>query len=237
MTRQQEIATNLKTVDERIRRACDAADRHREDVQLIVVTKSCPASDIEILHDLGVTDVGENRHPEAGRKKEALGDVGRDLVWHFIGGLQSNKAAAVAEYSQVVQSVDRAKLLPGLSKGAQQAGRSVACLVQVNLDGPAAPDTSTRAGARPFDVAELARAVDATEGLKLRGVMGVAPLDGDPAEAFSTLSEIAETLREIYPGCRLISAGMSGDLEQAISAGATHVRVGRSVLGERPPLR
>lgn len=237
MTRRDEIAANLEAVEERILRACDAADRNREDVQLVVITKTYPAGDIEILHDLGVTDVGENRHPEAGRKKEELGDVGLDLVWHFVGGLQSNKAAAVAAYSDVVHSVDRAKLLSGLSKGAKESGRSVACLLQVNLDPPSAEDTSGRAGAHPSDVTELARAVEATEALDLRGVMGVAPLGGDPVAAFATLAEVAGTLRETYPLCRLISAGMSDDLEQAVAAGATHVRVGRSVLGERPPLR
>lgn len=237
MTRRQTIAANLEAVEGRIRRACDAAERRREDVQLVVITKTYPASDIEILHGLGVSDVGENRHPEAGRKKEELGDVGRDLVWHFVGGLQSNKAAAVAAYSDVVHSVDRAKLLPGLSKGAHQAGRPLACLVQVNLDPPEADDTSGRAGAGPSDAADLAHAIETTEGLELRGVMGVAPLGGDPATAFAALARIARMLGETHPRCRLISAGMSDDLEQAVAAGATHVRVGRSVLGERPPLR
>jgi pyridoxal phosphate enzyme (YggS family) len=232
VSRADEVRDGLALVRERIARSCDGAGRDPAEVSLIVVTKFFPASDVRILADLGVTDVGENRHQEAEAKAAELVDL--RLTWHFIGGLQSNKAAAVAQYADVVQSVDRAKLVGGLSRGAHQRDRTVDCLVQVDLDPEPQPG---RGGCAPADVAELAAAVDAADGLRLRGVMAVAPLGADPAEAFSGLARIADDVRRAHPDATWLSAGMSADLEAAVQHGATHLRVGSAVLGQRPSVQ
>jgi hypothetical protein len=232
-SRHDEIAHHLEVLKARIAAACDLSGRSPEEVTLTVVTKFFPASDVRLLAGLGVTDVGENRHQEAEAKAAECADLG--LRWHFIGGLQSNKAAAVAAYADVVESVDRAKLLTGLAKGAHERGRVLDCLVQVSLDPPGAHEG--RAGAMPEDVVPLAERVVATEGLRLRGVMAVAPLEEDPAAAFARLAEVAADVRLVEPSATWMSAGMSGDLEQAIGAGATHVRIGSAVLGRRPDFK
>ncbi len=231
--RKDEIAHNLEVVRARIAAACADAGRDPAEVTLTVVTKFFPASDVRLLADLGVTHVGENRHQEAEAKAAECADL--DLRWHFIGGLQSNKAAAVASYADVVESVDRAKLLKGLSRGAHERGEVLDCLVQVSLDPPAAG--AGRAGAAPVDVPALAERVCAAEGLRLRGVMAVAPLGEDPGAAFARLAEVAEEVRRVDPSATWVSAGMSGDLEEAVAAGATHVRVGSAVLGRRPEIK
>lgn len=224
MSRSEEVAAGLAATRRRIADACDAAGRDHDEVTLIVVTKLFPASDVRLLHELGVRDVGENRHPEARDKKAECADL--DLTWHYIGNLQSNKATAVASYADVVQSVDRVKLLGPLA----EPRRDLDVLVQVDLAAEAKPG---RGGVPPVEALELARQVEATPHLHLRGVMAVAPLGGDPALAFARLAEIAGAFRELGPRVTWISAGMSGDLEAAVRAGATHVRVGSAVLGSR----
>lgn len=231
--RREEVARNLATVRGRIAAACEKAGREPSEVTLTVITKFFPASDVRLLAELGVTDVGENRHQEAVLKAQETADL--DLRWHFVGVLQSNKAAAVASYADVVESVDRPKLLRGLATGAHRRGRELDCLVQVSLDPPGAGPG--RAGADPADVPELARRITGTEGLRLRGVMAVAPLGEDPAEAFARLAEVAEDVRRVEPTATWVSAGMSGDLEEAVAAGATHVRIGSAVLGRRPEIK
>jgi PLP dependent protein len=232
--RRDEIAVNLEVVRQRITAACASAGRSADEVTLTVVTKYFPASDVRLLADLGVADIGENKHQEAEAKAEECQDLG--LRWHFIGSLQSNKAAAVAAYADVVESVDRAKLLAGLTRGAHRRGRTVDCLVQVNLD-PDAGAGSDRGGAAPADVVPLAEQVAAAEGLRLRGVMAVAPLGEDPVPAFERLARLADEVRRVDPSATWVSAGMSGDLEAAVQTGATHVRIGSAVLGPRPLLR
>ena len=228
--RADEVARNLDRVRGRIADACERVGRSPDEVTLTVVTKFFPASDVRLLADLGVRHVGENRHQEAEAKHAECADL--DLTWHFIGGLQSNKAAAVARYADVVESVDRAKLLRGLTTGAQETDRSVDVLVQVDLD-PVPDADRGRAGCAPVDVERLAEQVAATAGLRLRGVMAVAPLGADPVPAFAKLAEIAARVRLVDPAATWVSAGMSGDLEQAVESGATHVRIGSAVLGSR----
>lgn len=230
--RADEIAAGLAETRERIAVAAEAAGRPADDVHLVVVTKFFPAEDVRTLAGLGVTDVGENRHQEAAAKAAECADLG--LRWHYIGGLQSNKAAAVAGYADVVESVDRAKLVGPLSRGAEAAGRRLDVLVQVSLD---PPGREGRAGADPSDVRDLAAEVVATDGLRLRGLMAVAPLGEEPEQAFVRLARIREDFLVEYPEATVLSAGMSGDLEQAIAHGATHVRVGSAVLGERPTVK
>jgi pyridoxal phosphate enzyme (YggS family) len=231
-TRADEVAGGLAAVRERIATACAGSGRAPGEVRLVVVTKFFPASDVRLLADLGVTDVGENRHQEAEAKAAELADL--DLAWHFIGGLQSNKAAAVAAYSRVVESVDRAKLLGPLSRGAAQRGEPLDVLLQVSLDPPGG---AGRSGADPHDLPALAGRVAETEGLRLRGLMAVAPREEDPAAAFERLADIRADLVARHPDATWLSAGMSGDLEEAVRAGATHVRVGSAILGPRPPIK
>lgn len=231
MSRRDELAANLTAVRARIRAACEAAGRD-DDVALVVVTKFFPEADVRLLADLGVTDVGENRHQEASEKAAACADLG--LRWHFIGGIQSNKAAAIAAYSDVVESVDRLKLVAGLERGADASGRVVDCLVQVSLDPPGA---TGRSGAPVDEVPRVAAAIAGASALRLRGVMAVAPLGSPPLPAFERLATVAADLRRDHPEAVVISAGMSGDLEEAVRCGATHVRVGSAVLGPRPLIK
>jgi pyridoxal phosphate enzyme (YggS family) len=234
MDRLAEIAANLAAVEERIASACAAADRSRDELTVVAVTKTFPASDVAHLASLGLHDLGENRHQDAAPKVAECAASGlTGLRWHFVGQLQTNKAAAVAAYSDVVHSVDRVKLVRALERGAADAGRSVTCLVQVNLGGPV---EAGRGGVEPTGTLEVAAEVAASGSLTLGGVMAVAPLGGDARRAFARLRDLAEEVRTAYPHAVMVSAGMSGDLEEAIAEGATHLRVGTALLGSRPPL-
>jgi pyridoxal phosphate enzyme (YggS family) len=226
MSRTHELAANLAAVRERIAKACEAAGRAPDEITLVAVTKTFPASDVRLLAELGVTDVAENRDQEAAAKAAQCHDLG--LTWHFVGQLQTNKTRSVVSYADVIHSVDRERLVAALSRAAVAAGRSPRCLIQVSLD-----ETEGRGGVRPDGVLALAEALDTAEGLELAGVMAVAPLGADPAPAFARLAEISHSLRTAYPGAKTVSAGMSGDMEDAIVSGATHVRVGTALLGGR----
>jgi pyridoxal phosphate enzyme (YggS family) len=232
MTRKQDLAAGLDDVRRRIGAAASSAGRDPDDVTLVVVTKFFPASDVRLLAELGVTDVGENRHPEAGDKLAECGDLG--LRWHFIGGLQSNKAATVASYADVVESVDRVKLVGALSRGAHERSHEVDVLLQVSLD---PPGLEGRSGADPEDLPALADAVEAAGMLRLRGLMAVAPLDEDPRASFDRLAGLHAAFAADRPAATWLSAGMSGDFEAAVGAGATHVRVGSAILGARPSFK
>ncbi|MFC7791739.1 YggS family pyridoxal phosphate-dependent enzyme [Streptomyces cinereoruber] len=235
--RTAELAENLARVEARIGAACAAAGRAREDVTLIVVTKTYPASDVRILHGLGVRHVAENRDQDAAPKAAACADL--DLTWHFVGQLQTNKVKSVVGYADVVQSVDRSKLVSSLSAAAEKRGRELGCLIQVALDAESG-ERGDRGGVSPDGIEELAAAVDDAPGLRLDGLMTVAPLAGpyagEPRAAFDRLMDLSTALRATRPAANMVSAGMSGDLEEAVAAGATHVRVGTAVLGVRPKL-
>jgi hypothetical protein len=237
-SRAEQIAENLAAVRERIARACEASGRDREDVTLIVVTKTYPAEDVRILAGLDVRQVAENRDQDAGPKAEACADL--PLSWHFVGQLQTNKARSVVRYADHVHSADRLRLVTALSAAATAADRRLGCLVQVALDAESG-DRGERGGVAPDAVGPIADAIAAAEGLRLDGVMTVAPLAGayagQPRAAFHRLAEISSRLRETHPAATMVSAGMSQDLDEAVAAGATHVRVGTAVLGVRPGLR
>lgn len=228
--RRDELAANLDAVHERVRTACTAAGRDPEGITTIVVTKTFPASDVRLLAGLGVTEVAEAREPEASEKVQQCRDL--PVRWHCVGRVQRNKARAVAGWADVVHSVDSARLATALSRGAEYHGRGIDVLVQISLDGDPA-----RGGASADDVPALADAVQDLPGLRLAGVMAVAPLGVDPRTAFGTLREIADRLRAGHPGADVVSAGMSADLEAALASGATHLRVGSAILGTRPPLQ
>jgi pyridoxal phosphate enzyme (YggS family) len=218
----------LAEVRRRIAKACDASGRDVSEVTLIAVTKTWPASDVRLLSELGITDVGENRDAEAAPK--AAQCAGLPLTWHFVGQVQTNKAASVVRYASVVHSVDRHRLIGALGRAARRAERVIQCLIQVSLDGDPA-----RGGAPADQVPELAEALEAEHGLVLGGVMAIPPLGMAPAEAFATLLDSAAAVRAVRPAATVVSAGMSGDLEAAVAAGATHLRIGTALLGDREP--
>ena len=235
--RRAELAENLAQVEERIARACARAGRARDEVTLIVVTKTHPARDVRLLAELGVRHVAENRDQEAAPKAAACADL--PLTWHFVGQLQTNKVRSVATYADLVHSVDRVRLVNALSTAAVRSERELGCLLQVAFEKAPGADTG-RGGLAPDDVDELADSVSRAPGLRLAGLMTVAPLAGplagDPAAAFDRLMEISTRLRRRHPAATMVSAGMSADLEEAVTAGATHVRVGTAVLGVRAQL-
>ncbi|MEU5577930.1 YggS family pyridoxal phosphate-dependent enzyme [Streptomyces huasconensis] len=235
--RRTQLAANLAKVEERIAAACAAAGRKREEVTLIVVTKTYPASDVRILSELGVRHVAENRDQDAAPKAAQCTDL--PLTWHFVGQLQTNKVRSVVGYADMVQSVDRPKLVTALSAAAVRAERELGCLIQVALDAEE-NGRGERGGVGPGGIAELADLVAGAPGLRLDGLMTVAPLTGPYAgrqqAAFERLMEFATLMRAAHPAANMVSAGMSADLEQAVAAGATHVRVGTAVLGVRPGL-
>ncbi|MFC9456885.1 YggS family pyridoxal phosphate-dependent enzyme [Streptomyces sp. NPDC056637] len=235
--RKAQLAANLAQVEERIASACAAAGREREEVTLIVVTKTYPASDVRILSELGVRDVAENRDQDAAPKAAECADL--PLRWHFVGQLQTNKVRSVVGYADVVQSVDRSKLVTSLSAAAVRAERELGCLIQVALDA-GENGRGERGGVGPGGIEELAAFVADSPGLRLDGLMTVAPLTGPYADrqqaAFERLMDLSTDLRRAHPAANMVSAGMSADLEQAVAAGATHVRVGTAVLGVRPRL-
>ncbi|MFD0440413.1 YggS family pyridoxal phosphate-dependent enzyme [Streptomyces sp. WAC 01325] len=235
--RNDELAANLAQVEERIAAACDAAGRAREEVTLIVVTKTYPASDVRILSELGVRHVAENRDQDAAPKAAACSDL--PLAWHFVGQLQTNKVRSVVGYADLVQSVDRSRLVTALSKEAVRQEREVGCLIQVALDAGESA-RGERGGVAPGGIEELAELVAKAPGLRMAGLMTVAPLTGEYAgrqrAAFERLMDLSTDLRRAHPAANMVSAGMSADLEEAVAAGATHVRVGTAVLGVRPGL-
>lgn len=224
--RREELARRLDAVRARIEAACARSGRDPGGLTLVVVTKTYPAADVRLLAALGVRDVAENRDQEAAAKADETRDL--DLVRHFVGRLQSNKARSVVRYADLVHSVDRESLVAPLDRAAEGRDRRLDCLLQVSLDGDPA-----RGGALPGAVPALAGLVAGAAHLRLRGVMAVAPLGEDPDRAFARLREVADRLRADHPAAALISAGMSGDLESAVAHGATHLRVGSAILGER----
>ena len=227
-SRREELAARLADVRGRIAKACEVAGRDAGDITLIAVTKTRPASDVRLLSALGLRDVGENRDAEAAPKAAQCSE--ENLTWHFIGQLQTNKCASVVRYASVVHSVDRARLVHALGRAARRAERVVDCLIEVSLDGDPA-----RGGAPAGEVAALAETLEAESGLMLRGVMAIAPLGLAPAAAFARLLDSASAVRAVRPSATVISAGMSGDLEAAVEAGATHLRIGTALLGDRRP--
>ncbi|NQU38069.1 MAG: YggS family pyridoxal phosphate-dependent enzyme [Actinobacteria bacterium] len=238
--RTAEIAANLADARRAIDEAARQCGREPNDVTLVAVTKTWPAEDVDRLASLGVMDFGENRAQELSEKVEhgeSLPHIGEAVQWHFVGQLQRNKVKLVAPVASMVHSVDRASLIGALDRGVAAAERDpLPCLIQVNLD---EEPVEGRAGVRPADALALADQVAAAENLELAGVMGVAPhpqateATEATAEAFQRLVVVSRQIADIYPSATNISAGMSGDFVAAIEAGATHVRLGAVLLGER----
>ncbi|WP_182046513.1 YggS family pyridoxal phosphate-dependent enzyme [Curtobacterium sp. ME26] len=222
------LEARLASVRSAITDAARAAGRSADELTLVVVTKYHPASLVRELAALGVTDVGENRHQEAQAKAAELADL--DLTWHFVGQLQSKKARQARRYADVVQSLDRDSVVDAFAPtDAEPDPRVIDGFVQVNLT-----DDPGRGGVQPEDVEAMAERVLATGTVRLRGVMAVAPLDEEPRRAFVRLRAISERVVSLAPGATDVSAGMSGDFAEAIAEGATHLRIGTAITGNRP---
>ena len=230
-SRLSDIQSNLEIIQSRINKACSAAGRDISEITLIAVTKTYPASDVDLLKQLGIENVGENRDQEASSKKS---EVKNHFKWHFIGQLQSNKAKSVVNYADLIHSVDRWTLAKEIQKSAQGINKVQPVLIQVDLD-QSGPDP-TRGGIWPEELNELAAAINQASHLELKGLMSVAPLGENPGQAFARLKEIRVAFLKDNPGAQILSAGMSEDLEAAILHGATHLRIGSALLGERPKI-
>ena len=222
------LADRLARVDQRIAAAARANGRDASEITRIVVTKFHPATLVRDLHALGVRDIAENRQQEITAKRGEVSDLA-DLRWHFVGQIQTNKARAVRAAASVVHSVDRAKLADALAGAVATDEPPLEILLQINLTSDAA-----RGGVSEADVVPLAEHVAAHAGLRLRGVMAVAPLDEDPAAAFARLADHAARVRSVVSDATWVSAGMTGDFEEAVAAGATHLRIGSAITGNRP---
>lgn len=223
------LAERLSSVREKIAASLTANGRGADDATLIVVTKFHPADLVRALVECGVHDVGENKHQEAAAKHDEC--EGLEVNWHFIGQLQSNKAAAVRRYAHAVHSVDRSSLVTALERAGDNTPETgtLECFLQINLT-----DDSARGGASWADIPALSEMLLQARTLTFAGVMAVAPLDVDPREAFEKVARASELVRSIAPEARAISAGMSHDFEAAIEAGATHLRIGSQITGKRP---
>jgi len=229
--RLSEIQSNLEIIQARIESACTVAGRDISEITLIAVTKNYPAGDVDLLKQLGIENVGENRDQEASAKKL---EVKSEFKWHFIGQLQSNKAKSVVNYADLIHSVDRWSLAKEIQKSAQGKDKVQQVLIQVDLD-QSGPDP-TRGGIWPAELRELAQLINQASHLELMGLMSVAPLGEKPELAFARLKEIRVDFLKENPGAQILSAGMSDDLESAILHGATHLRIGSALLGERPKI-
>jgi pyridoxal phosphate enzyme (YggS family) len=217
LNRSQELAENLAEVKSQVPKG----------VHLIVVTKTFPLSDVKILHNLGVTEFGENRDQEGKIKAPAV--PGK---WHFQGQLQSNKLKSICGWADVIQTIDSVRYVELVSKATSAyPGKNLEVFIQVSLDSPNA--NQNRAGANPDQISEIADAILATTNLKLQGLMAVAPLDEVPDSAFDRLAKIHRGFLQKYPQAPYLSAGMSGDYQSAIAHGATHIRIGSQILGSR----
>ena len=215
-----DLEARLASVTAEVAQAARDAGRNPGEITTIVVTKFHPAALVRELADLGVRDFGESRHQEAQPKIAELADLA--ATWHFIGQVQSKKARQVRSYVDVIHSVDRPSLVDAL------AGGPLDVFIQVNLT-----DDPARGGAQPDDLASLAERVASTEGLRLRGIMAVAPLESEPRREFARVRALSERLRAAHPEASGLSMGMSGDFREAILEGATHLRIGTAITGNR----
>ncbi|HPM51686.1 MAG TPA: YggS family pyridoxal phosphate-dependent enzyme [Rhodoglobus sp.] len=215
-----DLEARLASVTAEVAQAARDAGRNPAEITTIVVTKFHPAALVRELADLGVSDFGESRHQEAQPKIAELADLA--ATWHFIGQVQSKKARQVRSYVDVIHSVDRPSLVDAL------AGGPLDVFIQVNLT-----DDPARGGAQPDDLESLAERVASTEGLRLRGLMAVAPLESEPRREFARVRALSERLRAAHPEASGLSMGMSGDFREAILEGATHLRIGTAITGNR----
>ncbi len=220
-----EVSDRLNAVRSGVADAAREAGRDPADITTIVVTKFQPVSLIETLHELGVRDMGENRHQEAQAKAAELAHL--NLHWHFVGQIQGKKARQVRAYAHVIHSLDRESLATALGSGES----STDCFIQVNLT-----EDSARGGVDEHNLNTLVDHVLTTPGLRLLGLMAVAPLETEPRRAFAHVRQLSENLQRQAPEATALSIGMSGDYAAAVLEGATHLRIGTAITGKRPVL-
>lgn len=227
---ERRVADNLRAVRERIARACASAGRGPETVAVLAVTKGFGPEAVTAAIAAGLTDIGENYLQEAAAKFTALGpQAAASARRHFIGRLQRNKCKRVTELFDVVQSVDDLAIAKALDQAAREVAKKLDVLVQINIA------SDDRAGVSPGEAAAFADALRKMSNLRLRGVMAVGP--ADPAhvtDAFAQARATFDSMRKAYEGDPILSLGMSGDLEAAVAAGSTMVRLGTALFGERP---
>jgi len=216
MSRIKEISQNLETVRAKIAAVAD------HPVTLIAVTKTFPVSDAQILKELGVADFGENRDSEGAEKSQQVSGT-----WHFQGQIQSNKLKSITSWASVIHSLDDPRHFEVVEK---VAPHPLTIFLQVSLDG-----AHHRGGAGVDQLYQLAELVSGSSKHRLAGLMSVPPVGVDPDQAYSQLAVIRNEFLARFPQADQLSAGMSGDYQSAISHGATHVRVGSSILGSRSP--
>ena len=197
-------------------------------VTLIVVTKTFPASDVEILYGLGERNFGENRDSEGAEKSALLPD---DAQWHFQGGIQSNKLRSIVTWSDYIHSLDEVSHAEKISTLALEMNKKQNCFIQINLDSDQRKET--RSGIERSELTRFVDQISQFSGINIVGVMGVGPLNSDPRPAFVELQSASHELQKVVPGATFISGGMSGDFHIALEYGATHVRIGSSILGSR----
>jgi pyridoxal phosphate enzyme (YggS family) len=227
MSRVDEISANLEKVKEQIKLAAASANRLSDDITLVAVTKTFPVSDIEILYSLGLRDFGENRDQEASAK---VGLLPKDVRWHFQGQIQSNKLKSITSWASFIHSVDQLRYAQMISD--YSAGNEKPIFMQVSLDKP----PQSRSGVNPSELLELAGGISALPGIRLQGLMAVAPVNSPAEQAFAELEDVRSDFLSTFPDAKSLSIGMSGDYQIAIKYGATHIRIGSSILGIRSPI-
>jgi pyridoxal phosphate enzyme (YggS family) len=221
--RKEEISTALANVEGRISAAAAAAGRDRNEITLIAVTKTYPATDVAILKDLGVLNFGENRSDEALAKAELIAST-----WHFQGQVQGRKLKEIIRWASFIHSIDSSDHIYKLSRICTETDHKVSVFLQFSLDG--APD---RGGVRAEELPQLADQVLKDSNLQLAGLMCVPPVEYEFERAFGEIAKTHTDFKKNYPDSPGLSAGMSADFEVAISHGATHLRVGSEILGSR----
>lgn len=233
MTRREEISENLSIVQARIDSACGSSGRSSKEVTLIAVTKNFPAEDAQILYELGVRDFGENRDQEGALKSGLLPG---DITWHFQGQIQSRKINSISSWADCIHSlssIDHARkfnsLLGNPENKENKKNKVGKFLIQVNFE----PERSDRGGVVPLRIEPFLEELQSLTQIRPVGLMTVAPVLGDPTNIFEELRAIQMRLVLSFPTVTHLSMGMSGDFEAAIWCGATHIRVGSSILGSR----
>jgi hypothetical protein len=225
-----ELGQRYQSVVEKIASAAESANRDLEQITLVVVTKNHPHQLVYDLLALGARDFGENRDQEAGPKaKQIAAESSERFNWHFIGQLQTNKVKSVLEYADFLHSLDRPSLLDELQKRTAERENALKVFIQVNMT-----EDPERGGVNLEDLMPFADRVLSSPGLELVGLMGVGGLGVDPEREFERLAQLSGELQAIAPEANRLSMGMSGDFETAIAYGATHLRIGTAITGNRP---
>ena len=224
--RREELKENLGKVREQIAIAASESARKLDEITLVVVTKTFPVSDAQILYELGERNFGENRNEEGSSKKEV---IGQDVTWHFQGQVQGKKIRHIAQWADVIHSLDSVDHAQKFASA--QNAMDLKFFVQVNLE----PSRADRGGVSIAALPNFLEVVAGLESIHIIGLMAVAPLGIDPKDAFQEVAEAKNLVQKNYPSITQLSMGMSGDFEEAIKYGATHIRIGSSILGSRPP--